>query len=334
MLKKIFQIDETLAIPKYRQIINSINNAIESGILKQGDKVPSINSICKEFDLSRDTVLIAFNELKIKGIISSVPGKAYYIENENTIVQQRLFVLFDELNASKEILYTSLIKSLESNVIVDIYFHHFNYKTFKDLILQNAGKFTSYIIMPATFDNSYEVISVLPKNRVFILNRLKPDLLEYPAIYQDFELDIYENLLSCSKQLVKYKKLIMIATGYKYPNERNLGFSKFCTHFGIDHKTIMSSDLKKIEKGEAFIISSDRDLVHLIKMAHNSNFEIGRDIGIISLNDNILNEVLSKGITTISTDYAKMGKKIAQMVINNENLQLRNPSKVIKRESL
>ena len=67
---KNIQIDDTLGIPKYRQIINSIYQGIINGNLKIGDKIPSLNQICKEFDLSRDTVMVAFNELKAKGIIN------------------------------------------------------------------------------------------------------------------------------------------------------------------------------------------------------------------------------------------------------------------------
>jgi DNA-binding GntR family transcriptional regulator len=80
-----------LGIPKYRQIINSIYNSLEAGLLKQGDKIPSVNSVCSAFGLSRDTVLIAFNELKAKGVISAVSGKGYYIERRIHFPIKRFF---------------------------------------------------------------------------------------------------------------------------------------------------------------------------------------------------------------------------------------------------
>jgi hypothetical protein len=40
--------------------------------------------------------------------------------------------------------------------------------------------------MPATFDNSEEVVSMLPSDKVYILDGFKPDLAKYPVIYQDF----------------------------------------------------------------------------------------------------------------------------------------------------
>ena len=48
---KYIQIDDSLGVPKYRQIINSIYTAISIGELKLGDKIPSLNQICTEFEL-------------------------------------------------------------------------------------------------------------------------------------------------------------------------------------------------------------------------------------------------------------------------------------------
>ena len=41
----IVSIKENAGIPKYKQIVSSIENAITSGLIKKGDKLPSINSI-------------------------------------------------------------------------------------------------------------------------------------------------------------------------------------------------------------------------------------------------------------------------------------------------
>jgi DNA-binding transcriptional regulator YhcF (GntR family) len=58
------RIDVESRVPKYRQIINSIIKDIEQGVLRVGDRMPSINEISEEYYLSRDTVEKAYNELK------------------------------------------------------------------------------------------------------------------------------------------------------------------------------------------------------------------------------------------------------------------------------
>lgn len=331
---KYIQIDDSLGVPKYRQIINSIYTTISIGNLKLGDKIPSLNQICSEFDLSRDTVMVAFNELKAKGIISSIPGKGYYINSTEINVEQKIFVLFDELNNFKEDLYTSLLNSLDSRSNVDIYFHHFNYQVFKDLISQSAGKYTSYVIMPATFDFTVDIIGKLPKDKVYILDRLKEDLLDYPVVYQDFEKDVYDALNNGLDLLQKYSKLIMIFPGGKEPEGRLMGFQRFCKENGFKSEIIRNMLNKEIRSGEAYFVPSDRNLVRLVKMAAEKNLELGKDVGIVSFNDTVLKEVVAGGITTISTDFQLMGQTLARMIQERSIEKIRNQSALIRRNSL
>lgn len=331
---KNIQIDDSLGIPKYRQIINSIYAAISSGELNLGDKIPSLNEICSEFELSRDTVMVAFNELKAKGIINSIPGKGYYINSTEVNVDQKIFVLFDELNAFKEDLYTSFLNSLDNKSNVDIYFHHFNYQVFKNLIAESIGKYTSYVIMPATFDDTVNTISKLPKDRVYILDRKKDDLVDYPVVYQDFESDVYEALRDGLSLLKKYSKLIMIFPGGKEPEGRMLGFQRFCKENGFQFDIIRNIENKSIKSGEAYFVPSDRNLVKLVKMAADKNLSLGKDFGIVSFNDTVLKEVVAGGITTISTDFQQMGQTLARMIQERSAEKIRNHSSLIQRNSL
>lgn len=331
---KNIQIDDSLGIPKYRQIINSIYTSISLGELKLGDKIPSLNEICAEFELSRDTVMVAFNELKAKGIINSIPGKGYYINSTEINVDQKIFVLFDELNAFKEDLYTSFLNSLDNKSNVDIYFHHFNYQVFKNLIAESIGKYTSYVIMPATFDDTINIISKLPKDRVYILDRKKEDLVEYPVVYQDFESDVYEALKDGMDLLKKYSKLIMIFPGGKEPEGRMLGFQRFCKENGFQYDIIRNIENKTIKSGEAYFVPSDRNLVKLVKMAGEKSLKLGVDVGIVSFNDTMLKEVVAGGITTISTDFQLMGQTLARMIQERSSDKIRNHSALIRRNSL
>jgi DNA-binding transcriptional regulator YhcF (GntR family) len=331
---KYIQIDDSLGVPKYRQIINSIYAAISAGTLKLGDKIPSLNQLCLDFDLSRDTVMVAFNELKAKGIVSSIPGKGYYINSTEINLDQKIFVLFDELNTFKEDLYTSFLNSLDDKSAVDIYFHHFNYKLFKDLIAGSAGKYTSYVIMPATFDYTADILAKLPKDRVYILDRKKDDLADYPVIYQDFEKDVYDALTNGMDLLKKYNKLIMVFPGGKEPEGRMLGFQRFCYEHGFNSEIIRNVLSKEMKRGEAYFVPSDRTLVHLVKKAAEKDFVLGQDLGIVSFNDTVLKEVVAGGITTISTDFQLMGKNLAKMILERSSSKIRNHSSLIRRTSL
>ena len=204
---EIVSIQNDSGMPKYKQIVISVENAIVNGFLKKGDKLPSLNVIKNEHSLSRDTVLAAFNELKNRGIIHSIVGKGYYVSTENIVVQQKIFLLFDELNSFKEDLYNSFLQNLGENIQVDIFFHHFNQDVFAKLIIDNVGNYNSYIIMPANLVGTEKIIQNLPKDKVYILDQVHKGLEEYPAIYQNFEKDIFNGLSTGLMSIKKYKKI-------------------------------------------------------------------------------------------------------------------------------
>jgi len=333
-MRKIISFNQNSSVPKYRQIINSVYEAIDRKVLLQGDKIPSINQVCAEFNLSRDTVMMAFNELKARGIVMSQPGKGYYISSTDTSQEEKIFVFFDELNSFKEDLYNSFLKNLNAGSMVDIYFHHFNYKVFKSLILESIGKYTSYVIMPATFDNTSHLVEKLPADRVYILDRLKDDLKNYPVIYQDFENDLFDSLNDGLELLQKYNRLVLVNPGGKEPVERENGFTRFCQLHKFPYQIVKNLEDVSIRENEAFIAISDRDLVELVKRARDKNLILGQNFGILSLNDTILKEVVGGGITTISTDFKKMGSRLASMVLLRGKDKVRNPASLIIRSSL
>lgn len=129
---KAIPIQNNIGLPKYKQIINAIEKAIESQDLKKDDKLPSINKICLPYNLSRDTALQAYDDLKKRGIIYAIPGKGYYVKSVEISIKQKIFLLFDELNIFKEDIYNSFLKNIGKNVQVDIFFHHLMFRFFKN----------------------------------------------------------------------------------------------------------------------------------------------------------------------------------------------------------
>jgi len=330
----IITIEKNIGIPKYKQIIASVENAIVEGELKRGSKLPSINSIRNRFSLSRDTVLIAYNDLKIRGVIQSIPGKGYYLKSENINVSQKVFLLFDELNAFKEDLYNSFLETLNDNIEVDIYFHHFNQDVFSKLIYDNIGNYNSYIIMPANLEDSHHIIEKLPKDKVYILDQSNENLSQYPAIYQNFEKDIFNSLSKGFQLLKKYQSIILLFHEQKQPPGMLKGFNLFCKMNAIKNEVIDSLDGRTPKKGEVYLIPDDRNLIRIIKKLKEEKLTLSRDLGIISYNDTLLKEIVEGGITTISTDFKSMGERLAQIVMNKEQVQVENPNTLIIRNSL
>ena len=252
-------------VPKYKQIISFIENAIMIGELKTGDQLPSLNDLRNKFKLSRDTVITACNELKARGVIYSVVGKGYYVKTTDIKVQVKILLLFDELNSFKEDLYNSFLEELDDDYQVDIFFHHFNFDLFKKIIDESAGNYGYYVIMPANFSGVAQILEPLPENKTYILDQTQETLSHFPSIYQNFENYIYEGLTVLYKNIRRYKKLILIYDANKQPRGIKSGFELFCSRNKIKHGILGGVDDKVIQKGEIYFTLDDRDLIITIQ---------------------------------------------------------------------
>jgi len=330
----MININSNISVPKYQQIINSIEELIISGSLKKEDQLPSINTIREKQKVSRDTVLIAFRELKNRGIIESVMGKGYYVLNDSISYTKKIFLLFDELNSFKEDLYNSFLDNLGKDVRVDIFFHHFNREVFEKIIDEKAGSYDNYVVMPANFKNTNKNLKKLPKNKVYILDQLHKDLKNYPAVFQNFKDSIYNSLTEIEGLIKKYKKIFLVNAGLKQPKELINSVANFCKERGIDFSVATSLTNTTPKKGHLYIIPDDKNLLRIIKKSKQHNLLLAKDYGIISFNNTLLKEIVEGGITTISTNFNTMGKNLAEMIQKNKTIHIENPSEIILRNSL
>ncbi len=322
-------------IPKYQQIVNFVIDAIDSKKLKIGDKIPSVNQVSETTGFAKKTVVQAFEQLKEAGILSSVQYQGYFISSSNTNSRHNIFLLFNRLTAYKEEIYESIKKSLGNNGVVDIFFHHDNPQVFDALIEQSVGKYTEYLIVPMGDPSINASIEKLPQDKIFLLDLGYKDWgLKYPSVCQYFEEDIYNCLNDYIAKIRKYRKLVLISELYLY-NTRHTrkGFKRFCEENNFENEVLFSLEGIEPGAGELYIIMDDKDLVQLVKMTKALSLEIGKDLGVISYNEMPIKEIVNNGISTISTDFEKMGKDMVDMILNRKKEHLKNPCHLIDRNS-
>ena len=310
-------------------------NLIDTGILKKGDQIPSLSYLCKKYDLSQDTVLTAYNELKSKGIITSQVGKGYFVLNTKSDIRHKVLLLFDRLTTYKENLYESIKNVLITNGSEQIFFHNNDVKMFQSIIEGSVGDYTEYVIMPIDHQTAFETICKLPANKVFILDQGREKYKKlFPFVCQDFERDIYHILKANSLLVEKYHRMILIIPHLK-AHFRNIatGFRDFCRQFPIESEVATKLESFKLKPGDGFVIADDHDLEFLLKWTGDNNLKLGIDIGIISYNETPLKGIVASGITTISTDFSQMGKSMAEMILNNQRQKIDNPFHLINRHS-
>jgi DNA-binding LacI/PurR family transcriptional regulator len=137
-------------------------------------------------------------------------------------------------------------------------------------------------------------------------------------VYEDFEKDIYGALEEALPHVQRYHTVKLIFPEYTYyPEEIVKGFTSFCQQYAFNYKIVHSIEDEPINEGEVFINLMDNDLVVLIERIIELNFEVGKNVGVISYNETPLKKIILKGITTISTDFEAMGAEAAHLIQNN-----------------
>lgn len=335
----IIRIDEFSSTPKYQQIINSILKAIESGRLQQQDILPSINDLSYELDVSRDTAEKGYRYLKKTGVLGSVPGKGYFIKNNVVNHVLNICLLFNKLSAHKKIIYDSFVEALGSNAAIDFYIYNNDFSLFKKLLSSKQEDYTHYVIIPHFIEGgekAADIINTLPKDKLILLDKKVAGVDgEYGAVYENFSKDIYTALDNAKEQLSKYHSLkILFPQSSYYPHEITDGFSRFCQDYAFKYKVVSNIKTEELKKGEAYISVMEDDLVTLIERILQSNLEVGKDIGIISYNETPVKKIILNGITTISTDFKKMGKMAAELILSGSRQHIEVPFMLTMRNSL
>ena len=332
-------IDEQSVTPKYLQLTNSILKSIESGKIEHNYVLPSINDLSYELDISRDTVEKAYKRLKKIGVIGSVPGKGYFINKTEFKQPLKIFLLFNKLSTHKKIIYDAFASALGEKAAIDFYIYDNDFLLFKKLLNNKKDDYNYYVIIPHFLEggeSAYEFINTIPKEKLVLLDKLLANVDgEYAAVYENFEKDIYEALEKALPQLSKYHtiKIIFPANTY-HPIEIIKGFEKFCNQYAFDHVIVSNIAQEKIGDGTVYISLMEDDLVTLIKKIKEAEKKVGVDVGVISYNEIPLKEIILNGITTISTDFKKMGEEAAKMILNNSRNHVAAPFTLNLRSSL
>ncbi len=110
------------SVPIYEQIKNQIKEEIISGVLSEGEPIPSIRTLAKDLKISVITTKRAYEELEKEGLIYSVAGKGFYVDNPEIgyLIEKKVQGLEEQLDAVLKLCKTAQLTREEVKDMVDI----------------------------------------------------------------------------------------------------------------------------------------------------------------------------------------------------------------------
>jgi len=76
------KLDMSSGVPVYRQIIDSVLGGIASGTLLPGNQLPTVRQLAVDLSINPNTVVRAYRELEIRGILTTQQGTGTFITDK------------------------------------------------------------------------------------------------------------------------------------------------------------------------------------------------------------------------------------------------------------
>ncbi len=316
---------------KVSRLADALSKAISRGKYPEGSMLPSVNQLSRQFGVSRDTVFKAYQLLKKRGIIRSTRAKAYYVARAmNTVL-----LLLDVYSPFKEALYNSFVNNLSGNFKVDLVFHFYNEHLFETVINDSLGRYTWYVVMNYSNEALHPSLSQLDPSKVLLLDLGDFDKGNYSYVCQDFGKSVYTCLAANLEAIKKYREFVLcLPEESHHPEILVRYFRKFARDNHIPSRLIREISGQDIRKGRVYLVIRQQDLVQVVNHCRQQNWKMGSELGLIAYNDIPVYGIIGNGITSLSTDFSRMGELAAKSIASNQKVNELIPARMILRASL
>src|SRR5277367_3003606 len=79
-----FRLDADSGVPVYRQLIDQVTGALASGTLAAGTQLPTVRQVAVDLAINPNTVVRAYRELEIRGVLDTQQGTGTFISARKT----------------------------------------------------------------------------------------------------------------------------------------------------------------------------------------------------------------------------------------------------------
>jgi GntR family transcriptional regulator len=74
-----FRLDPNAGVASYLQIVQQVRQALLLGMLSEGDRLPTVKQVVGMVAINPNTVLKAYRELEIEGLVVAKPGAGTFV---------------------------------------------------------------------------------------------------------------------------------------------------------------------------------------------------------------------------------------------------------------
>ena len=84
------------ARPIYEQVRDGLRRLMVTGVIREGEKLPSVRALATQLSINPNTIQRSYNELEAEGLIYSVPGKGSFVSPDRSADLRRRLELTEK----------------------------------------------------------------------------------------------------------------------------------------------------------------------------------------------------------------------------------------------
>lgn len=335
IFQKIQELDDMPSYSKHERFVEGIINAINEKIVGVGDSLPSVNAMIASLGYARETVIKGYRELQGRGLIESKNRLGYFVADDNTRQSLKVALFMYTIDTFQEQFYRSFRNELGPDIHLDVFFHHGNIEVFETMFSLVKNRYGRYVISPIHHPRTRELLSSIPAQKLLMFDRFEPLEGEFNYVVQEFEQSSYAVFEQLADAIRKFDKMVFFHNPDSlFPPEIVRSFQKFIQQYKIKGKILREYQPGSVEKGVVYYVNENAELWNLLRDCNAKKIKPGKDIGILSHNDEPVKEIVGNGITTYSVSFAEMGRRAARAILNRASIHEVLPTKLIRRNSL
>jgi LacI family transcriptional regulator len=344
----------------YNRIVDDIQQKIGKGELCFGDKLYSIDDICKYYNVSKMTSVKAVNELKGMGFIHGIRGKGLYVCNVNSAVKASTC---NGKTVERIAIYT--IKGpIENNSFIKWIMDGIYEECTKDRIdirteyLLNHGT-EMPLTAPMKFNPGEGIISVcgLPFMRACTAAMEQGvQVIQVDSVVSGLRSVLTDNFRGISDILdyltdAGHKRIIMAShfgdsQNFFNENERAYAFEHELRRRKLDGHVVIGSDfnilIKELQaplRPTAVMFTQDAPALRFIKFLQTHGIRVPQDISVTGFDGNSQREENLEFLTTLEVNCAEMGRAAVKALFEpaipnrSEEKIIRIPGKLVVNNS-
>lgn len=81
-----FTLSSSSGVPYYRQIVNHVIYGVANGILKPGERLPTVRQLAVDLEVNLNTIAKAYSELELRGIVNTQQGTGTFVSEDRAAV--------------------------------------------------------------------------------------------------------------------------------------------------------------------------------------------------------------------------------------------------------